>query len=66
MNCQFFLKNLTKRRDLMLKIETIMHEDGPIAQPLWTDMFTFYDKKVQGVYPHPTNYFFGNKLALLA
>lgn len=56
--------DIAKRRDLMLKIEEIMHEDGPICQPLWTNMFTFYDKKVQGVYPHPTNYFFGNKLAL--
>jgi len=27
-------------------------------------MFTFYDKNVLGVYPHPTNYFFGIKLAL--
>lgn len=58
--------DIEKRRALMLKIEQIMHEDGPIAQPLWTNMFTFYDKKVQGVYPHPTNYFFGNKLALSA
>jgi peptide/nickel transport system substrate-binding protein len=56
--------DIDKRRDLMLRIEQIMHEDGPIAQPLWTNMFTFYDKKVQGVYPHPTNYFFGNRLAL--
>jgi len=56
--------DIEKRRALMLKIEEIMHEDGPIAQPLWTNMFTFYDKKVLGVYPHPTNYFFGNKLAL--
>ena len=56
--------DIGKRRDLMLRIEEIMHEDGPITQPLWVDMFTFYDKKVQGVYPHPTNYFFGNKLAL--
>jgi peptide/nickel transport system substrate-binding protein len=58
--------DIDKRRDLMLRIEEIMHEDGPIAQPLWTNMFTFYDKKVLGVYPHPTNYFFGNKLALSA
>lgn len=58
--------DIEKRRDLMLKIEEIMHEDGPIAQPLWRNNFTFYDKKVQGVVIHPTNYFFGDKFALSA
>jgi peptide/nickel transport system substrate-binding protein len=56
--------DIDKRRDLMLRIEQIMHEDGPIAQPLWTNNFSFYDKKVQGVVMHPTNYFFGNRFAL--
>ena len=56
--------DIEKRRDLMLRIEEIMHEDGPIAQPLWRNNFTFYDKKVQGVVIHPTNYFFGNRFAL--
>ena len=56
--------DIEKRRDLMLRIEEIMHEDGPIAQPLWRNNFTFYDKKVQGVIIHPTNYFFGSHFAL--
>ena len=58
--------DIDMRRDLMFKIEQIMHEDGPIAQPLWRDNFTFYDKKVQGVVIHPSNYFFGNRFALEA
>ncbi len=56
--------DIDKRRDLMGRIEEIMHEDGPIAQPLWTNNFTFYDKKVQGVVVHPTNYFFADRFAL--
>ena len=56
--------DIEKRRDLMFRIEEIMHEDGPIAQPLWRNNFTFYDKKVQGVIIHPTNYFFGSHFAL--
>ncbi len=58
--------DLDKRRDLMGQIEEIMHEDGPIAQPLWRNNFTFYDKKVLGASIHPSNYFFGNTLALRA
>jgi peptide/nickel transport system substrate-binding protein len=58
--------DIEKRRDLMGRIEEIMHEDGPIAQPLWRDNFTFYDKKVQGVVIHPSNYFFGNRFAVSA
>ncbi len=56
--------DISKRRDLMFRIEEIMHEDGPIAQPLWRNNFTFYDKKVTGVTIHPSNYFFGDKFAL--
>jgi peptide/nickel transport system substrate-binding protein len=56
--------DIDKRRDLMGRIEEIMHEDGPIAQPMWTNNFTFYDKKVQGVVVHPTNYFFADRFAL--
>ena len=26
-----------------------MHEDGPIAQPLFRNIFTFQDKRVKGV-----------------
>lgn len=56
--------DMDKRRDIMGQIEEIMQEDGPIAQPIWRNVFTFYDKSVQGVQIHPSNYFFGAQFAL--
>jgi peptide/nickel transport system substrate-binding protein len=58
--------DMDKRRELMGQIEEIMHEDGPIVQPIFCNAFTFYDKKVLGAGVHPSNYFFGNRLALEA
>jgi peptide/nickel transport system substrate-binding protein len=43
-----------------------MQEDGPIVQPLWRSVFTYYDKKVKGFHMHPTNYIFGEELAIEA
>lgn len=56
--------DMDKRRDMIGQLEQIMHEDGPIAQPLFRNTFTFYDKRVLGASMHPSNYFFGNRLAL--
>jgi len=56
--------DMDQRRDLLSQLERIMHEDGPIAQPLFRNNFTFYDKVVVGASIHPSNYFFGNRLAL--
>jgi peptide/nickel transport system substrate-binding protein len=53
-----------ERRKLMEKLETIMQEDGPIAQPVWRNNFTFMNEKVQGFEMHPTSYVFGNRLAV--
>ena len=50
----------------MAKLEHIMQEDGPIVQPLWRSVFTYYDKKVKGFKMHPSNYIFGEELALEA
>ena len=58
--------SIRKRRKLMGKLEKIMQEDGPIVQPLWRQLFMVYDKKVLGFVPHPTQYIFGNELALKA
>jgi peptide/nickel transport system substrate-binding protein len=58
--------DIDARRDLIGQLEDIMHEDGPIAQPLFRNNFTFYDKTVLGASIHPSSYFFGNKLALQA
>jgi peptide/nickel transport system substrate-binding protein len=56
--------DMEERRALMGELEQIMQEDGPIAQPLFRNNFTFYDKVVLGAGIHPSNYFFGNRLAL--
>jgi peptide/nickel transport system substrate-binding protein len=53
-----------ERRKLMEQLEKIMQEDGPIAQPVWRNNFTFMTEKVQGFEMHPTSYVFGNRLAL--
>ncbi|MFI5020598.1 MAG: ABC transporter substrate-binding protein [Alphaproteobacteria bacterium] len=58
--------DIEKRKALMARLEEIMQEDGPIVQPLWRNNFTFYDKNVKGFTMHPTNYIFGNRLALAA
>ena len=49
------------RREVMRELETIMQEDGPIVQPLWRSVFTFWDKRVKGFKQHPTNYLFANE-----
>jgi peptide/nickel transport system substrate-binding protein len=56
--------DLGKRKALMAKLETIMHDDGPIVQPLFRNNITFYDKAVIGAKIHPTNYVFCQELAL--
>jgi len=56
--------DITKRKELMARLQKIMQEDGPIVQPLWRKNFTFYDKRVQGFKMHPTSYVFCNRLAL--
>jgi peptide/nickel transport system substrate-binding protein len=53
-----------KRREVMAKLEKILQDDGPIVQPFWNSMVTFYDKRVKGFRPHPTTYIFGNELAI--
>jgi peptide/nickel transport system substrate-binding protein len=56
--------DMGKRKAMIGELEKIMHEEGPIAQPIFRNVFTFYDKSVQGVKMHPSNYFFGNSFAL--
>ncbi len=56
--------DMGKRRELLGQLEQIMHEDGPITQPIFRNNFTFYDKSVLGAAIHPSNYFFGNTFAL--
>lgn len=54
------------RSEIIGKLETIMQEDGPIAQPLWRSVYAAYDKRVQGFQIHPTLYIFGETIAIEA
>ncbi len=56
--------DVDERREVMVEIEKIMQEDGPITQPLWRAVFTAMDKRVKGFNMHPTSYLFGDELAL--
>jgi peptide/nickel transport system substrate-binding protein len=58
--------DVTARREIMARLETILQEDGPIVQPVWRAIFTFHDKRVQGFKPHPALYIFGHQLAIQA
>jgi len=54
-----------KRASVMQKLETILQDDGPMAQPVFAEAFTFMDKKVQGFEMHPSSgYIFCNQLSL--
>ena len=56
--------DLENRRELIKRLEVIMQEDGPITQPLWRSNYSAWSDKVVGFRHHPTNYIFGNQLAL--
>jgi peptide/nickel transport system substrate-binding protein len=56
--------DLEKRKAVMAKIETIMQERGPIAQPIWQGVMTGADKRVKGFTPHPSRFIFGEELAI--
>ena len=56
--------DVDKRRKIMAELERIMQEDGPITQPFWRSIATYYNKRVKGFQMHPTNYIFGNELGI--
>ena len=56
--------NVDERKLILKQLEEIMQEDGPIIQPIWRAVFTAYSEKVQGFAMHPTNYIFGEELAV--
>jgi peptide/nickel transport system substrate-binding protein len=58
--------DVNQRREIMAKLEGILQDDGPIVQPLWRSVFTFFDKRVQGYRIHPTYYIFAHQLAVTA
>lgn len=58
--------DVDKRRAIMARIQAIMQEDGPIVQPVWRTVQTGYDKKVKGFRMHPSQYIFGEQIAVEA
>ena len=56
--------DVDKRREVMAKLERILLDDGPIVLPLWRNVQTAYDKRVQGFREHPTQYIFAQDLAI--
>lgn len=56
--------DIKARSEILGKLEKIMQEDGPIAQPLWRSVYAAYDKRVKGFEIHPTLYIFGESLAI--
>ncbi len=52
------------RREIMGKLEKITFEDNPITQPFWISVVSFYNENVLVAGAHPTNYIFGEQLAL--
>jgi peptide/nickel transport system substrate-binding protein len=51
-----------ERRKVMERLERILQEEGPMAQPVWTDLVTAYHKRVQGFRMHPSGVIFPNRL----
>ena len=58
--------DIDKRREILGELETIMQQDGPIAQALWRKLFMPFDKKVLGFKMHPTRYYFCEEYAIQA
>ena len=58
--------NVDRRREIIGRLEAIMQEDGPIVQPVWRTVQTGYDKRVLGFRMHPSQYIFGEQLAVSA
>jgi peptide/nickel transport system substrate-binding protein len=56
--------DIEARKLLLKQLEEIMQEDGPMVQPIWRAVFSVMDKRVKGFQKHPTNYIFGNNLAI--
>lgn len=43
-----------KRREVMVRVEQIMQEQGVLIQPYWRSIFRHYDPKVKGAETHAT------------
>lgn len=48
--------DVEERRKHMLRLQTILQQDGPLVQPLFRSVFTFCDRRMKGFRMHPTQY----------
>jgi peptide/nickel transport system substrate-binding protein len=55
-----------ERSKIMMRIEEIMQDEGPIVQTYWRTFTTAMDKKVKGFEVHPTGYIFAHQYAIAA
>jgi len=56
--------DVEKRREVMARIEKILQDEGPIVQPIWLPLITFYDKRVKGFVMQPPKYIYCNEMAI--
>lgn len=56
--------DVDKRRELIREIEIIMQQDGPVVQPIWVPLITFYDKRVKNFRMQPPKYIYGHEMAI--
>ena len=45
-----------KRREQIGQIQTLLQQDGPLIQPVWTPTISAFHRSVGGVTPHPMGY----------
>jgi peptide/nickel transport system substrate-binding protein len=48
--------DVSKRKEVMAKLQRIMLDDGPAVVPVWRAVFNYTDKKIKGYKIHPSIY----------
>jgi peptide/nickel transport system substrate-binding protein len=54
------------RRAMMIELQTMLQQDGPIVQPFWRGIFTGVSQRLQGFSPHPTFFHFCHEWSVAA
>ncbi|MGR3572127.1 ABC transporter substrate-binding protein [Brevirhabdus sp.] len=54
LNKALSIDNVDKRREVMVRIEEIMQQEGVVIQPYWRSLYRHYADKVIGAEMHPT------------
>ena len=58
------LVDVDERRKVMEKIEILLQQDGPFAQPCWRMLMTAHHTRVQNFRMHPSYRVFGNEIGV--